>query len=215
MAVHVVHVLDTSAMGGTETTLVSLVRRLDRERFTPAVVLSPAAQHLSLGPMLEETGASVTFCPMPRNKWDGSALAGLTRRLRRLSPAVVHVHLPYTLANRHAFIAARAARCPVVVSTEQLAVQPSFFRTLRAVVTKQILVALQDAVIATSEYVRTRLIEAAHIPPQKVVTIYNAVDIPEDLPASSDDRIRLELGLDPGTPPGGDDRAHRSQAEAV
>jgi len=113
--------LATAAMGGSELYLTTLVRHLDANRFAPTVALSPTARDLPLGAALARAGASVAYQVMPQRKGEWGALSGLVGRLRRLSPQIVHVVLPYTLDNRYAFLAARLAACRAVVSTEQLA----------------------------------------------------------------------------------------------
>lgn len=197
--VRVAFILDSLAIGGTEMHVRTLLRHLDRGRVAPVVILSPAARRTGLDRMLEDAGAAVVVHAMPCDKGDVRTLAGLVRLLRRLSPAIVHVILPYTLDNRYAFLAARIARCPVVISTEQLASEPVVFRSVRARAIKRVLAGLQDCIIASSDQVRDRLIQLAGIPSAKIVTVHNAVEIPEIRSTPADD-MRRELGLGRATP---------------
>ncbi|HLJ60677.1 MAG TPA: glycosyltransferase [bacterium] len=199
MIARAVHVLDTGAMGGTEAALVHLVRHLDPNRFRPSAILSPDALHLPLVEQLRDAGIEVHFQTMPRTKRDVRRFAGLIGCLRRMSADVVHVHLPFTLDNRWAFLAARLAGTRVVVSTEQLAAEEWVFRPIRARVLKRVLVALQDRVIATSEHVRARL-AAAGVPSAKLMTVYNPVEIPEQMSPEIRARVRRHLGIAADTP---------------
>lgn len=199
MTTKVAHVLDTRAMGGTEAALVHLVRHLDPTRFRASAILSPEALHLPLTDHLRDAGVEVHFQTMPRTKRDVRLFAELTGRLRRMSPEVVHVHLPFTLDNRWAFLAARLAGTRVVVSTEQLAAEEWVFRSIRARVLKRVLVALQDRLIATSEHVHARL-AAAGVPSAKIVTVYNPVEIPEQMSPETRTRVRRNLGIAAETP---------------
>jgi glycosyltransferase involved in cell wall biosynthesis len=136
---------------------------------------------------------------MPQTKKDMGLFVALIGRLRRVAPAVVHIHLPFTLDNRWAFLAARLARTRVVVSTEQLAAEEWVFRSARARTLKRMLVALQDRLIATSDHVHARL-SAAGVPSAKIVTVYNPVEVPDQVPPETRPRVRRELGIDPDTP---------------
>jgi len=198
--VRVVCILDTAAMGGTELYVTNLVRHLDARRFATTVVLSPSARDLPLGAALTRAGASVEYQVMPQSKRELWALSGLVRRLRSLSPQIVHVNLPFTLDNRYAFLAARLAACRVVVSTEHLAPASWVFQSPRARVVKRVLAALQTRIIAVSEDVRGRLISAAGIAASKIVTIHNGVELPDAATSTDRDGVRRELGVSPNTP---------------
>ncbi len=137
---------------------------------------------------------------MPRDKWDVGTLVSLARLLRRESPHIVHVHLPFTLSNRYAFIAARSAACPVLLSTEHSASQPWIFRSGHARLIKRLLVALQDSVIVVCDHVRDRLVADANVSPRKFVTVHNGVDVPGEASVHSADGVRHELGIDASTP---------------
>jgi glycosyltransferase involved in cell wall biosynthesis len=196
----VTFVLDTAEMGGTETYLILLVRGLRARGVDVNVVLSPAARTIGLAEALGDAGGNVEFHRMPRDKADLATLWGLTRLLRTIGSHVVHVVLPFTLDNRYAFVAARLAGCGVVVSTEQLAAEPWVFRRRRARTVKRALAAFQHCIIAASDDVRGKLIAAAGLPPSKVVTIHNGVEIP---PLPTDGvraSVRAELALSRGTP---------------
>jgi len=199
-AVRIAYMLDTAAMGGTELYLATLVRYLDANQFAPTVVLSPSARDLPLGAALATAGASVEYQVMPQSKGELSALSGLVGCLRRISPQIVHVVLPFTLDNRYAFVAARLAACRAVVSTEQLAPASWVFQSPRARIVKRVLAALQTRIIASSEHVRERLINEARIAASKLVTIYNGVELPDAAAPADRDGVRRELGLSSNTP---------------
>lgn len=200
MTTRVVYVLDTNAMGGAEFHLLTLVRHLDRQQFEPNVILSPGAGDLPLGRMLEEAGVPVEFHAMPRDKWDVGILRDLIRVLRRSSPEIVHIHLPSPVSNWYAFIAARGAACPFLVSTEHVASEPWMFPNLRARLIKRFLVALQDSIIVPSDHVRERLVKNVHVSPRKFVTINHGIEIPNAVYKNSGAGVRLELGIDLHTP---------------
>ncbi len=204
--IRVAHIVTASTgIGGMETHLLTLVRHLDRQEFSPVVILPETARHLGLDERLREMAVPVTFQAMVRNKWDVATLWSQTTLLRRYAPHIVHVHLPSAYDNLYPFVAARLAACPVVISTEHSASGRGLFRRLRVRLFKQAMVALQDSVITVCDYVRDQLCQHAGVPARKVVTIYNGVELPPDDGALATCRrtVRLELGLDTQTPVAG------------
>lgn len=194
-------VTHSGGMGGLETHLLTLVRYIDQQEFAPIFILPETVRHSPFSQQLGEMGVPVRFHAMVRNKWDVRTLGSLARLLRHHAPHITHVHVPPTY-DLYPFLAARLALCPVVVSTEHLASHQSLFRPLRTRLVKRAAVALQDRVITVCNYVRDLLLERAHLPPQKIVTIHNGIEIPAGANAvvSARGEIRSELSIDAHAP---------------
>ena len=112
-------------MGGVEVHLLTVLRHLSRSDYDPVVILPPGARPLPLGPAIAELGIPVYYQPLLQ-RLDLHAFRGVVGRLHQLAPHIVHVHLPWTFDNRWMFLAARIARCPILVSTEHERPKPGF-----------------------------------------------------------------------------------------
>jgi sugar transferase (PEP-CTERM/EpsH1 system associated) len=168
-SVHVVHVLHSLAVGGTENGTVSLIRSM-----------GPGIQHsiiamTALGPVVARVPAGVAIhCIGKRPGWDLPAMIRLVVLLRRLRPDVVHTR------NWGAFdgvLAARLTRVPVVIHGEHgreaddpagLAVRRNRLRRLFA--------PLIDQFVTVSLDLGRWLVDVVGIRADRVVTIHNGVD---------------------------------------
>ncbi|MEX2222035.1 MAG: glycosyltransferase, partial [Candidatus Rokuibacteriota bacterium] len=108
---HVVHVLDSLQVGGTENGAANLIRALDGDDLRHTVV----AMTIS-GPVADRLPRGVAVhCLGKRPGWDLRTVARLVALLRRLRPDVVHSR---NWGAFDAVPAARLARVPVVIHGE-------------------------------------------------------------------------------------------------
>jgi glycosyltransferase involved in cell wall biosynthesis len=171
-------------VGGAETLLVNLVRRLDRARFAPEVVCLKEA-----GPLGEKLS---TELPVYSNLLAGKFDLRVLPRLRRLmkkpqTDAVITVG-----AGDKMFwgrIAARLAGVPVVASALHSTGWPDGVGKLNRLLTP-----LTDAFIGVADAHARHLVECEKFPADKVHAIYNGVDCDRFAPRDAT-AIRQELGL--------------------
>lgn len=176
--------LTSMPVGGAETLLVNLVRRLDRQRFAPEIVCLKEP-----GPLGEMLAAEM---PVHSNllacKYDLRILPRLMKLMRRpQADAVVTVG-----AGDKMFwgrIAAHLAGVPVVASALHSTGWPDGVGRLNRLLTRW-----TDAFIGVADAHATHLVQNERFPAEKVNTIYNGVDCQRFAPQDAT-AIRQELNI--------------------
>ncbi len=193
LPIHVLHIIDGLKVGGAETLLCNLVQGLPRERFRISVAYSTP------GPMIERlTAMQVPLTHLPRlARVDPFLFWNMYKAIRRDPPDIVHTHL--FKSDFHGRPAARLAGVPVVVSALQncddWAKNPFYGRLYGQTIR------FADMLIAASEETRQFEIRYTGAPPDKVITINNAVPVErfvgnEELGKA----LRAELNIEPHSP---------------
>ncbi|MFV1965339.1 MAG: glycosyltransferase, partial [Pirellulaceae bacterium] len=187
----VLFVITSMPIGGAETLLVSLVRRLDRERFRPELC---CLKELGvLGTLLADEMPA--FDRLLSGKHDVRVFARLVSLLRkRQTDAVITVG-----AGDKMFwgrLAGWWGRVPVVLSALHSTGWPDAIGRLNRALTP-----LTDAFIAVAESHGRYLIDAEGLPREKVRAIPNGIDVDRfrHLDAGRA-RVRSELGIPPSAP---------------
>ena len=199
--VKVLYIITTLDVGGAEKQLVELVTHLDRSRFAP-VVCSLAPGGLLENELRTKSIPVKAFALHDRRKafrlsrfWDVALLVSewvdLVRFIRQERPAIVQGVLfeAYVLGT----FAAKAAGVPIIVTTRRslghfkAAKRP--YRLLERAANT-----LTDVVIANSEAVRRDALQNEGLPADRVVVIYNGLDI-DRYGLSPDSDRRRALGL--------------------
>jgi glycosyltransferase involved in cell wall biosynthesis len=187
----VLFVQTSMPVGGAETLLVNLVRRMDRDMFAPEVVCMK--ERGPLGDLLAEEGVPVHY-GLLSGKYDLRVLPRLTSLMRhRRIGAVVTVG-----AGDKMFwgrLAARAAGVPVVAAALHSTGWPDGVGRLNRMLTP-----LTDAFIAVAEPHGRFLVEFEKFPASKVRVVPNGVDTDCFSPAPHAMAIREELDVGPTTP---------------
>lgn len=176
----VAYLIASSAYGGAEQALATLLGALDRERFAAWVVCPPG------GPMLREYAwRAEGVWPLDlANLRDPTVVPRLTAWLRALRPDVVHTHL--WTADLLGGLAATLARVPTRVAT----VHGEYFRAdgvSGAVRSRRLALArtyratyrLFDRTIAVSRAVARDLRDrpGVHLDPRRLRVVYNGLDL--------------------------------------
>ena len=175
----ILHLVPGLELGGLERVVVDLVRRTDRQVFSPMVCSLG-----SRGPLAEEitqSGADVLGLERPEGVTPALVLR-LARLLRREHVALVHLH--NTPALMYGAIAARLAGVPIVYTKHG---QRRYY--------ERFLHRCCDRVVAVSEDIARLLIDENRIPRQKVVVIHNGVDTTRFSPTEDKRHRRRILGL--------------------
>ncbi|MGH9750997.1 MAG: glycosyltransferase [Candidatus Polarisedimenticolia bacterium] len=189
----ILQVISTLLPGGTELSVLRLIRSLDRERYEFHVVW--LRDEPLLKPEFEAAGARVTGVGL-RAKADPRALWRLARTVRRERIELVHTHMD--LADWYGAAAARMGGARALVSTKHNADE---FRTRRTwkrppfLLLERLSYAAADAVIVVSEGLRAFLRRSEHLPSGKLIVLPNAVDPGIATAAPPRERARALLGL--------------------
>ena len=177
----VIHFTDSTAFGGSEKMLLTVLENLDRRTWKPLLMHHP-------GPGIEELldGArhlGVDARPVPRVS-PGAGARGrkaLGAEIGADRPAVFHAHLSWTLRCSEALRAARSARVPAVVATQQLF---SEIQHPLEMLRQRLVASSVDRYIAVSVDLARRLGATPLFPRRKIRVIRNAVRT-EDFEAAS------------------------------
>lgn len=178
-------------VGGAETLLVNLIRRLDRERIQPYLGCTK-----ELGPLGEELAREIpTFAHLLRGKYDVGVVRRLAKLLRRERiDAVVTVG-----AGDKMFwgrLAARYARVPVILSALHSTGWPDGVGRLNRLLTP-----LTDGFIGVATPHGKHLVNNERFPAEKVFVIPNGVDVARFRPrAECRAALRYELGVPSDAP---------------
>ena len=160
------------AAAGQTTHVLSLARGLDKQKFHVSVVLPAHLERASAAFRLG--GVEVLPLPMRKVAWDPGTGARLIQLVRREAIDVVHVHSQE--AGLPARILAWLAGARRVVYTPQcIDIRRARWHWLYMLI-ERALAHITDVIVSVNEYDRERLIRRG-IPPAKVVTIANGIDL--------------------------------------
>lgn len=178
-------------VGGAETLLVNLVKRMDPERFLPEVCCLKEA-----GPLGEVLAKKFpVHSNLLKNKFDLRVLPRLRSLIRaRRIDAVITVG-----AGDKMFwgrLAARLERLPVVLSALHSTGWPDTIGRLNRLLTP-----ITDTFVAVADAHGDYLVQVERFPKEKVCVIPNGIDVERFRPRrTARQQLREELGLDETTP---------------
>ena len=167
------HVVLNLRVGGLERVVVDLVRGLDRARWHVEVCCLDEGGDLERE--LESLDVPVTVLGMSQ-VGGGAVLERLVERMRASGTDVVNTH--NVLAHKFGALAARCAGVPVVVHTKHgrnFVGRP--FEHPKIQVYGHLLSWITDRIVAVSEDARSVCRRYELVPPWKLVTIPNGVDV--------------------------------------
>lgn len=196
----IIFLIDGLGMGGAERLLVIYLQHLDRIRFEPRVCVMQVKQNNPMAAEIEKLGVPIDFVPVKRLA-DPAALPRLLGYLRRMRPAVLHTQLEF--ADTLGSVAAKLLGIPTV-STLHTADAPEkgekSYRRLK--LRWWILRHITTRVIAVSEGTRQHHLRVGKLPPEKVVTLHNGIDLSRFAPIPPADiaALRESLGIPAGAP---------------
>ena len=187
----VMFVITSMPVGGAETLLVELIRRMDRERFQPELCCLKYYDVLG-----EELAREIpTFTGLLAHKYDVGVLGRLKRLMRqRKIDAVVTVG---TGGDKMFWgrLAGWLAGAPVICSSLHSTGLPDHVEFLN-----RLLSPLTDAFIAVAESHGCYLAAHEGCPAKKIRVIPNGVDVERFHPRWPDRALQQELGLDANAP---------------
>jgi glycosyltransferase involved in cell wall biosynthesis len=190
----VMFVITSMPVGGMETLLVNLIRRMDRTRFEPELCCLK-----TLGPLGEVLADEIpVFTGLISNKYDFGVWGRLSKLLRdRKIDAVIGVG---TGGDKMFWsrLAGWRARLPVILSALHSTGLPDHVEW-----PNRLLEPLTDAFIGVATAHGNYLTRCEGCPPHKVRVIPNGVDVDRFRPTPTNPRLRAELGLAPDAPVAG------------
>ncbi len=190
----VMFVITCMPVGGAETLLVNLVRRMDRDRFQPELCCLKY-----LGPLGEMLAAEIpTFTGLLAHKYDFKVLSRLTHLLeQRDSDAVVTVG---TGGDKMFWgrLAAWRAGVPVILSALHSTGLPDHVEW-----PNRLLRRITDGFIGVADAHGRYLAEKEGCPFAKVFVIPNGVDVERFQPRPASDALRAQIGVSPYAPVAG------------
>lgn len=180
--------------GGTEKHLAQLVQRLQQETFKCSIV----AFDLGTNPLLEkvrDSGVPVIHVPVGReyvpNAWFRAV--HLSKLLRTLQPDIVQTF--HQKSDTYGAIIARLSGVKHIVSSKR---DTGALRATRHSFLNRRLKRLFERVIVVADAVGTAVMATGNIDPERIVRIYNGVDMDEFAPPEPAEasKSRLRLGID-------------------
>jgi glycosyltransferase involved in cell wall biosynthesis len=188
----------SSELGGAEQSTLTLLRHLDRSRWSPTLIHHAAP---ALAGMLEETarlGVPDLVVPEIPDGWLGlRRCAAFSRVLRDRGFDVFHAQLTWPLSAKFALAAAAAARIRAVVATVHS--YPEFTMTRTTAIQQRVLGHAVGCYIAVSRDLAEKLHARMRWSRERIVVVYNATEVPSEQ-RSVDPRLRAELAGPHGRP---------------
>lgn len=168
--IKILHILPSLSRGGAEKVCFDIVSNLDREKFSPSLILfKDNGEGLDWRGKLKE--ASIPLHSLKKKyKIDLKNLWQIYRTIVEIKPDIVHTHLGADVYGR---IAAHFARVKVIVSTEH-----NINKSERPVISwlKKITAKWADVIFPVSQAVKNDAIDRYKISSDKLIVIYNGID---------------------------------------
>jgi len=189
---HVLYVIDQLCqLGGAERVLLEIIRRLPPDRFRCSVVT------FQIGPAmkaLENGSFPIQVLPLRRTYDIGAIKTAVQIRdlIRRENVSIVHTF--FETSDLWAAPVAKMSGCPLLVSSRR---DMGILRTLKHRLAYPIVNRLFDRILTVSEEVRSYALNHDHLPPQRVETLYNGVDLEALDAKAAENSARLNLGINP------------------
>lgn len=187
----VMFVITSMPVGGAETLLVNLVRRMNRDRFLPELCCLK-----EFGPLGELLAQEIPACErLIHHKYDWRVVGRLAERMKsRQIDAVVTVG---TGGDKMFWgrLAAKRAGVPVILSALHSTGLPDHVE-----LPNRLLAPITDGFIGCAKPHGEYLVRAEGCPRKKVFVIPNGVDVDRFRPLPSDESLRQSIGLPVGAP---------------
>jgi glycosyltransferase involved in cell wall biosynthesis len=188
--IKILHICETSGIGGAETVMINIVSNLDTDQFESSAMLFADG-------WLKDKLISYSI-PVynvdSTNPRDYSLLWRMIKQIRKIKPDIIHSHLPD--ANFYCSILGFILRIPVIV-TYHGKISSSANLRLMARIKYSVVKHSSTAVVAVSDFLNAELRKAIGFADKKVTTIYNGVRPSYPVPGFDSAAKRKELGIAP------------------
>jgi len=171
--------IDAKAYGGAERATVTLLRLLDRSRFSPLLLVHGDAGIERMRSEAADAGIPVRVVPrMPDGLAGAVRCLSFARVLRRERVEILHVQLTWPLNSKFALAAGILARVPAVLATVHC-VDPDVTMTRPTERQQRLLGRRVARYVAVSRYVKEKLERELPWPADRIVVVYDGVDAVE------------------------------------
>jgi glycosyltransferase involved in cell wall biosynthesis len=203
---NVVYVHDSHGYGGMELYILRLIRHLDRERFSPAVLIpgSDLPFRSSSSRFIQDLQSEeipILRPPDPgRSRLAGSVreITGTAALLKRHKTDIVHIHTCRSEGARKATLAARMAGVRGVIRSEHFPPSANYRPAARYLIKP--FDWLTDAIVTGSMGDRQGQIDLLKRDPRKVFLTYNSIELDMFSLDHNPEEAKESLGLDPSLP---------------
>ena len=188
----VLHCIETVSSGGVEQIRLSLIRGLDKNLFQHRIICTSASG--SLAEALKAGGAELIEVGNFSHPFDVKKHKKVQQIIDDFQPHIIHgaVYEGVTMAAVNGFL----KRVPIVILEETSDPQN---RSAKASLLLRFFSLAADRFIAISPNVAVYLTAEAKVPPRKVITINNGVEIPRDVDKEEVSNLRKRLNIQEGT----------------
>ncbi|MCB9078077.1 MAG: glycosyltransferase [Anaerolineaceae bacterium] len=186
MPIPIVHLITELSAGGAQMALFRLLQRIDRRQFSPVVACLYNGD-AAVAQLIRGLEIPVLDLGM-KTKLHWGAFWRLYRLLRQIQPVILHTWLFH--ANLPGRLVGRLAGVPTIICSERTMAMESEWRYRL----NRWTIGLVDQVVAVSANVRDFTVSHIGLPAEKVMVIYNGLDISSE-PVGSRQSARRELDL--------------------
>jgi glycosyltransferase involved in cell wall biosynthesis len=173
---NLLYVFDNLEFGGGERGFVQIINRLCRKKYKIMVACLPTGVFIE---KIKGSGAQVSSVDM-QNRFNPMVILRLVNLMKRENVDIVHSQ--GGRADFFARMAAKLSRVPIVVSTVQMPVEGfnvSTIKRLIYILLNRFSERFVDRFIVVSDALEKMMIEKQRIESQRVVKIYNGIEIDE------------------------------------
>jgi glycosyltransferase involved in cell wall biosynthesis len=176
---------------GQTTHVLSLVDGLNQQQFDLTVILP---EHLERSIVaFQKTGADVLSLGLHKLAWTPAAVAAITRLIRHRAFDIIHIHSQEAGLTTRPLVRLAGAR-RVLYTPQTLDIRRVRWHWLYILV-ERALARITDVIISVNNSDRERLIQWG-LPPGKVVTVPNGIDLAQFGESVDTIAVRQTLGLD-------------------
>jgi sugar transferase (PEP-CTERM/EpsH1 system associated) len=187
---HVMYVNYSLGIGGIETLILELCRRLDRTRYAPSVCVFEAGGKLQKE--FEQLGVPVHVLAKAKGT-DLALPVRLARLFREHKVSIVHTHNPF--AWLYGCLGARLAHLPLVHTQHNSMRHPSGAHRGKWIIAEKMLSLLTGRITAVSASVADYMVQVERISRGKIDVILNGIDPAAYVRATDAAATKRGLGL--------------------
>lgn len=184
--INILRVITWLPPGGIEKKILTVLPRLDRDRFCPRVLC--IRERGAVADELEAAGIPVDLIPL-KSRLDPVGIMRMAQYMKHHEISLVHAHMYRSAVP--ATIAARIAGVPVVTQVHNV----DTWESARQVRMDRFLSRWRKAMIGVSEMVRQDIVGTLGLADEKARLIYNGVDLREFAPPEDRRAARRQAGF--------------------